>query len=1359
MSKTTATVSRVIASATASISAKQNSNSTADSDVDNRSIEAIFVAFGTHAAIALGLIVAFSVFRLVNKRIYEPKSLVYPAERRLPPPLKGPLGWLSPIKTHDITIIDKIGPDAVVFLRFLRCLWRFFGILTIFAIPLNVINYLAPAITGHTSNINQSITIDGHEISNPLAVVQDFLAISPRQLSMVNVWEESYILYIYVGLAWAFSILIYVFFVFLWLEYIKIRNVWFSSEAFQQSISSRTLLLTNVPPSLQSVASLTQFFNTLLSQSKIIEVKIGREVTNLAELIEEHQKTTANFEFSLKKYLKDPTQLPSKRPMHREGQTAVMTLGLCGGEKVDSIKFYSEKLIGLEDEIYEIRSKGDALYKPNSSAFVVFESILDANVALKRLNNMKATISVKTGVITPPTIKLCPNTDDLIWENIGMPSTLRYSRRLISYGLVTGLTISWAFILTFVGTLVSIQNFEKINGFGAWIKGNKFAHVFITAIFAPVVMATLSSYLPKILRMIGQKFQGISSISGVEKSLLFKLYFFHLFQVVVLMALGTVYKTLKDDLKNQTLKIDGKYLQAMARAAAQGFLDNATFYLVYLLAGAAGYAMELSQAISVVTNFVSRLFARNTPRQIADQNKPKAIAFSSWYGSLLLFFLVAFTYAVVAPLLTPIAFILFFFAYLVLKYQIYYVAETKHETGGAWWPKVFLLACISVSFAQAFFGCVILLILGTLTTNAGRIVTILSLILPLTGIAFYIICILILLPRSQYANLRTLANDTQFPTKPTTGSHIQAHNPLLGKALWKVWVTDEAKPILPSIYKPKYEDFNDYLVKTGKVVGDGVQEYHDRGMFGRFNDAVGVVGKKTTEITGGITQGVAQGVNAVGMVGKKTTEFAAREVYDISTGIGNAFSGQQKRRENTNVKRVEENYELQNYSDRGYERSENNRDRYDRSDRGYERSDTSNTYSDRNRHQQQSIGRLNSDLSSQQSQQNKYSPPSRSQTYQSNEYSETSSYARTEKSSGYGQSNTYKSQQSKQSSYRDDEGGYNGGRYQQQPQQQQYRQQNQRYYDEDYDDRGYDNSRARQQSMTAITQENQKAKDQVTVALNKGTKPAKIFDKIIIKDLNMGTVPPDLEILEIGDSRKNVVGANPLIEKETIKTTILGKQSRIIATNKPLVNRGVTLVFKNDPLEEVDVNSTFDNIPNIRRFLQKQIEEQLRKLFQEDLPPVDSQSLPTTTTETNPQDDSTKVGPLNIPHHQNLTSSFALDVENTGLRALLELNDMNFEPADQSIFSWFKGKDAINEKFREKTVIIAVPLKSSRAERKHPRACSFSSAQSAPGFDGYSARAEGINDNEDDDSVYSTKSAPIPNRPHFIKEQAPQLAN
>lgn len=48
--------------------------------------------------------------------------------------------------------------------------------------------------------------------------------------------------------------------------------------------------------------------------------------------------------------------------------------------------------------------------------------------------------------------------------------------------------------------------------------------------------------------------------------------------------------------------------------------------------------------------------------------------------------------------------------------------------------------------------------------------------------------------------------------------------------------------------------------------------------------------------------------------------------------------------------------------------------------------------------------------------------------------------------------------------------------------------------------------------------------------------------------------------------------------------------------------KGITLVFRNDPLESLKVSSTFDSIPFIADYLQKEIERQVRRLFQEDLP-------------------------------------------------------------------------------------------------------------------------------------------------------------
>ena len=49
-------------------------------------------------------------------------------------------------------------------------------------------------------------------------------------------------------------------------------------------------------------------------------------------------------------------------------------------------------------------------------------------------------------------------------------------------------------------------------------------------------------------------------------------------------------------------------------------------------------------------------------------------------------------------------------------------------------------------------------------------------------------------------------------------------------------------------------------------------------------------------------------------------------------------------------------------------------------------------------------------------------------------------------------------------------------------------------------------------------------------------------------------------------------------------------------------SKGLTLVFRNDPLDSIKVSSTFDTVQVLANFLQKQIESQIRDLFRETLP-------------------------------------------------------------------------------------------------------------------------------------------------------------
>ncbi|KAL8687592.1 MAG: hypothetical protein Q9218_006280 [Villophora microphyllina] len=177
-----------------------------------------------------------------------------------------------------------------------------------------------------------------------------------------------------------------------------------------------------------------------------------------------------------------------------------------------------------------------------------------------------------------------------------------------------------------------------------------------------------------------------------------------------------------------------------------------------------------------------------------------------------------------------------------------------------------------------------------------------------------------------------------------------------------------------------------------------------------------------------------------------------------------------------------------------------------------------------------------------------------------------------------------------------------------------------------------------------------RAQEHLTTALNKTPKPPIIVDDIIVNELNLGSIPPDLEILEIGDlAEDRFRGIFKMCYSGdaylTLKTRVQAGQpcsanplNTYLSTRPPFTSpqplaasssltiplkitlseiklsafiilvfskqKGLTLVFRNDPLESLKVSSTFDAIPFVREYLQKEIEGQLRTLLMDDVPAI-----------------------------------------------------------------------------------------------------------------------------------------------------------
>lgn len=97
----------------------------------------------------------------------------------------------------------------------------------------------------------------------------------------------------------------------------------------------------------------------------------------------------------------------------------------------------------------------------------------------------------------------------------------------------------------------------------------------------------------------------------------------------------------------------------------------------------------------------------------------------------------------------------------------------------------------------------------------------------------------------------------------------------------------------------------------------------------------------------------------------------------------------------------------------------------------------------------------------------------------------------------------------------------------------------------------------------------------------------------------MNVPRPSLDIL---GSPRILFAAAPLIVPMTLRLSSLSLRAIVVLVVSR--QKGITLVFKNDPLESVNVSSSFDGVESVAGYIQREIEGQLREAFRSDLPGV-----------------------------------------------------------------------------------------------------------------------------------------------------------
>ncbi|KAI1270355.1 DUF221-domain-containing protein [Xylariaceae sp. FL1019] len=614
--------------------------------------KAFWSSFGYSFGAAIIFALLFCILRPHNGTVYAPRLKHADAKHKPPPVEKGVFSWVEPVvKTHEEVLAEKIGPDATLFLRFTQMSRNMMAALALVGcavyIPLNIV-----------SNMKNK-AIDNTNI---------FISLTP-----LGVWGSA--CWAHVSVSYAFDLIICFFIWFNYKAVVRIRRQYFDSPEYQESLHSRTLMMTDIPRANRSDNGVLQIMDRVDNSRDYSEI-IARNVKGLSELIEEHDEAVLELESVLAKYLKNPNKLPAKRPQckTRKNDPAYSTR-----TKVDAIDYLTSRLEQLKSEIVEKRKavdERDAL----PYGFVSYPSIDQAH---------EIAFAAKSKHPLGTTIRLAPRPSDLIWENLPLD---RHRRR---WGAV--MNNFWFVILTLIWTVpnaliaVFLANLSNLGAlwpaFQTELESDPKTWAAIQGILAPLVTTLFYMVLPVIFRRLSI-YAGDYSRTARERHVTHKLYAFFVFNNLLVFSLfstawkyGTAVKAAQkdDDLWTAIVETDpfGNLLST--------FCDVSPFFLNYLLQRNFGAALDLSQLIKMGKGFLMRKLTNPTPRELIELTAPPPFDYSNYYNQFLFYTTVALVFAPFQPLVLLVTAFYFTLDTYLKKYLLLYVFITKHESGGAFW--------------------------------------------------------------------------------------------------------------------------------------------------------------------------------------------------------------------------------------------------------------------------------------------------------------------------------------------------------------------------------------------------------------------------------------------------------------------------------------------------------------------------------------------------------------------------------------------------------------------------------------------------------------------------------------------------
>ena len=760
----------------------------------------------------------FSLIRPHHTVVYAPKSK-HADRMHAPPPIgKGLFAWFSPIvKTKEDVLVDKVGLDAAVFLRFTRMCRNMFLALSIAGCGI-----LIPV------HVTKSTKFD---ITGVAAVEEAFSNMTPQNVSGEPMWSHVVVSYI-------FDIIICYF---LWTNYravARLRKNYFLSRGYQESLHSRSIWITDIAAADRSDEGILRIADTIKQTASVPRPTIARNVKELPKLIKEHEEAVTQLESVLAKYLKNPDKLPSTRPTTKPSKKDHRAQK---GVKLDAIDYLTERIKALEIEIEDVRETVDKR-NPTPYGFATYDRIEEAH---------SVAIAGRKTHPNGATIRLAPRPIDLIWDNLPLSKRTRSRRRLLNNFWIALLTIVWivpnALIAIF---LTNLSNLKAVwPAFRESADKDPQLWTVVQAIASPALLSLVYLLLPILFRRLSTRAGDLTKTLR-ERHVTQKLYAFFVFNnLIVFSIFSTLWKFVVAVINNQNAGL-GTWT-AIDQAGLPNLLMVALcsvspFWVTWLLQRNLGAAIDLAQLISLTSTWFARTFMAPTPRQAIAWTAPPPFDYASYYNYFLFYATVAMCYATVQPLVLPITCFYYGVDAWLKKYLLLYVFITKTESGGQFWNILFNRVLFATFLANLVAALVIKGALGSWTMLFCMIP------LPILLIGFKYYCKRTFADQCKYYT-KALSIDPESSGKPSVlkdSVEERFGHPALHKDLIAPMVHAKAQHLLPALYR-------------GRTDSDGSADVDGSG----YSDIA--MNPMSSQVPGKPAAGVGAGVGA------------AREMFEV----------------------------------------------------------------------------------------------------------------------------------------------------------------------------------------------------------------------------------------------------------------------------------------------------------------------------------------------------------------------------------------------------------------------------------------------------------------------------------------------